>query len=802
MSRSTRPPRTSSPAAGLLPAIAPILSLLACPGCHPSDSSSAPAGDPPAGSSALILDGSQALSHTTSRATWQLAGTVVSTPERPSPPGVEWTLESPTRQESGDLIPDGEGRIELSLDLEPGDQTLTLTPEAGASTRVVLTHNPDFALASRTRIVPDVLWTGEARTISVNVLLTDPDTDPSNVWLVELDGDTEVELLRLVDDGDLGASDEIEADGLFSGRVQLLGGARGERQLRVRIGRLSTSTYAWGEVACLRVASRLTETRLQEITSLQRELGMQLQAGYEDGALDAARLEVRAELRQRDDVESAELDGFAGGVMIVWDEGVLGYVSPSPSGSRGGAQSPQGRATRARGGASFASSNPASVSTLPPMLPLHGEPAGASLAAESHDTGAVRSARARAISPYQWVWGETEAEDAQAWLTAAGFTVELFGSSAPGTGELEAFRNIGQVGALVVATHGTRIGGQELALARTRHGWELAAVGAALLATGNAADPSWLNVYDEDLARGRVLLWNDEWALSAGFFARWSGYLPGTLVWLGACHGGPVSDLAQTLVGLGAGAVLGFHGEVSTSWPRTLATTLIEPLAADAAQGGSLGLDVGQLWSALEEPGSPDPATWTLQGSAATHLGVADLPDPGFEAGWTRQAWSPSGDVRALRRLGPFQPTEGRWCALLGTGLGYAPASGTLRQAITLPESPSELVFDWNFLSEEFMEYVGSGYQDAFAVRLEALDDSGDAETLLFTYVDALASEVTPVWNGFDQGDVWATGWREARVAVPASFRGRRSTLSFATTDVGDSEYDTGVLIDDVRLDE
>jgi hypothetical protein len=109
---------------------------------------------------------------------------------------------------------------------------------------------------------------------------------------------------------------------------------------------------------------------------------------------------------------------------------------------------------------------------------------------------------------------------------------------------------------------------------------------------------------------------------------------------------------------------------------------------------------------------------------------------------------------------------------------------------------------NWNFLSEEFMEFVGSIYQDYF--RISIIDESG-AETVLFEKtIDAIAAEYPPYLVSpdivFDQGDVYATGWQISVLDI-SSFAGTGVTLVLAAGDVGDSVYDTAILLDDIAIE-
>jgi len=67
------------------------------------------------------------------------------------------------------------------------------------------------------------------------------------------------------------------------------------------------------------------------------------------------------------------------------------------------------------------------------------------------------------------------------------------------------------------------------------------------------------------------------------------------------------------------------------------------------------------------------------------------------------------------------------------------------------------------------------------------------------TKVDDLCSGVTPADVSFDKGDVYKTGWITQAVDVTA-FAGVTDVLRFGASDVGDSIYDSVILVDRVRV--
>ena len=97
------------------------------------------------------------------------------------------------------------------------------------------------------------------------------------------------------------------------------------------------------------------------------------------------------------------------------------------------------------------------------------------------------------------------------------------------------------------------------------------------------------------------------------------------------------------------------------------------------------------------------------------------------------------------------------------------------------------------------MEYVGSKYDDTFSAKI--YNAGGDeCNELVHESVN------TADWHNvsgvdFAGGDhtAYQTGWKTVEFDV-SCYSGQYVTLLFEVWDVGDSSYDTAVLIDNVRV--
>jgi len=196
-------------------------------------------------------------------------------------------------------------------------------------------------------------------------------------------------------------------------------------------------------------------------------------------------------------------------------------------------------------------------------------------------------------------------------------------------------------------------------------------------------------------------------------------------------------------------------------------------------------------------------AAFTLDGDPAMTLATGPIVNRSFEvqSGFLASVagFTVAGDGRIIGNLGITTPTDGVRMALVSTGLGLTTQSGSFSQEVCLPPLPPgkttmKIEYDWNFFSEEFLEYCGSQYQDFFQVSF------GDT-VLQSTKVDDLCNEGGLIHDdvAFDKGDVYRTGWRTQSVDVTA-LAGTTATLAFAAGDVGDSIYDTVILVDNARI--
>ncbi|MGC1852197.1 MAG: S8 family serine peptidase [Solirubrobacterales bacterium] len=174
-----------------------------------------------------------------------------------------------------------------------------------------------------------------------------------------------------------------------------------------------------------------------------------------------------------------------------------------------------------------------------------------------------------------------------------------------------------------------------------------------------------------------------------------------------------------------------------------------------------------------------------------------------FEAGL--DTWARTGTVSTISRLGPIFPRSGSRMLSLSTGPAGDQISATVRKAGQIPNSAlrngkATLSLQYNYVTEEYPEYVGSQFNDTLGIVAKL----PNGESLLMADESVNATNWTPV-SGIDfpggDGTVGQSGWKTASLTVPASALGGPGELTIVVSDVGDAIYDSVGLVDAVRLD-
>lgn len=750
----------------------------------------------------ISVDSSIGANVTTGDDTFTATGKVLVLDGGPMPDELLWLVANDAdaaKAANGTTPVAADGAFSVEVPLTAGDNQVSLrVPFTEIEASFVVTYNPGYAFGGQLSIWPDTAYVDEPREFTALVALPpvgEGEAAPE-VMLVRLVEGDESDVAPMSDDGNLGNGDEIEGDGIYSAQFTLAEAEPNVAEFRVRVTSADES-QARSEIFPVLVTERITEKRFEEITTQLAALEAKLEAAAATKsakAVEEAIDEVLAELDEDPTVDQKGKSDGGQGVWLVYEDGIPAVLYAPTSDIKAGG---------GRGSAGAPTASPITEATEYPhyehYFKAHTSSAQAGFELRADPKNTIKSNKARVIAAQYFDWGDADDIPTMAkTLEDNGcFTVSYTKYGSKGSGSVEDFKNLGDYGLIFISSHGDSFFRFAIgSWVSTIFGWN-GPSGQVVLHSNMAVTAANKVTYEDDLKKGRLVLWGSHYGMLPGFIRTYAGSLPNSWVHMSICRGTWNGTMASAFLDKGAGAFTGYDEYVSVAFCLSSAppvlTELLKPdkTMEDAFTSG--------LKDPVSIPEALHPAEFKFFG-AKTLCVDGSLKDGSFESNSITQAWSKAGDARIIPQLGASGPTDGSYMGIISTGLGFTTQSGTLSQEFCAGTAPLTISFDWNFFSEEFMEYVGSIYQDSFTVSLTDVKGGGTT-VLVQETVDSLAGGVSKVDNSFDQGDVYATGWRSYSGSVPASLLGKRVRLEFYATDVGDSIYDTAVLIDNIKVE-
>lgn len=183
---------------------------------------------------------------------------------------------------------------------------------------------------------------------------------------------------------------------------------------------------------------------------------------------------------------------------------------------------------------------------------------------------------------------------------------------------------------------------------------------------------------------------------------------------------------------------------------------------------------------------------------------------PADSVGNLTGSWAFDGDARAVQQFVALSnvaigPNEGKCMAQISTAVG---TSASIAQRFVVPAGVRTLSFDYNFVSEEFDEYIGSVFNDTFTAVVRAPDGKTIAQVQVQVndfFINNAPSGFTMIGDCVPGGDdtCGQTGWLTATMDLSAFSSASTPViveLIFSVVDKGDSLFDTYVFIDNIRF--
>lgn len=162
--------------------------------------------------------------------------------------------------------------------------------------------------------------------------------------------------------------------------------------------------------------------------------------------------------------------------------------------------------------------------------------------------------------------------------------------------------------------------------------------------------------------------------------------------------------------------------------------------------------------------------------------------------------WKYTGTCSSKTQLGPIVPKSGKKMAFCTTGPAGDFKQATLTKELNfVADSDFTIRFWYNFVSEEYPEFVGSIFDDSLKIKLIMPDGT----EIILAQESINTTNFEPVGGiDFPGGDTTVGqlqgGWRE--VSKTIAVKKGSGSYTIVVEDAGDDIYDTAVLLDQVRL--
>lgn len=576
---------------------------------------------------------------------------------------------------------------------------------------------------------------------------------------------------QLYDDGNITVHfDEIPNDGIFNNSITMLALEEGEMLYKAELVK-DNVVYDSAEFT-INAVEKLSDEEYAELNSQMSEINQTIvecieSNGYEYGS-GADEIVRELENIYGNDISVSGIELINGNTFkITFSNGLSFYFQIS---------STEDMDTMLRGGGALAESRRNVVREN------EGVNVGIPIAA-------VKSNRILLWAPFDTAWGDHDENTVTDEIIALSAYYNSYERITDAQADVNSLKELCNYGLVILATHG--INGEwiitgECVTENNNHSLELA-----------SGEISICVIYDPYTKTMQSLyMVNDQWLNS-----NINGTFPDSIIINNSCESSKTTAIWDALSAHGARTYYGYNGAVTNKYIMfgygyLLENLLLEGMTTETSF--EITLDAYYGGGSMEIYG---------QGNLIMPF---SMNNGTFED--KLNGWSYVGDCRALTKLGNIEPTEGNYMASISTGVGYNMVGGAIWQECYIPDEATKLNVDWNFLSAEFLEYIGSRYDDPFTISVSVLEEG--QENVIGKYsVNSLAEEyaadrtsagklicVSPEITLNDYSDIWMTGWISTEFDISA-YAGKYVTLKFSVANAADTSYPTLVLIDNINTD-
>ena len=697
------------------------------------------------------------------------------------------------------------------VNLTEGDNNLVFwaiaNDDSVAETTVTITFYEKSTFTTPLTISDSLIYVNEPQDITFSIGILSDTVDSVTLYETDQHGITQSEAGTCKDDGVL--PDEIDKDGLYTIKKSINSSHEGYLNYRVAVKEGDGSQY-YSETIRIWVTSHFSNKDIENAVNLADNAKVIYEQAVDSGkSLEEAAEIVVAQLKVDPNIAYIGTND-GGGVGWITAAGILGGYHPTTYDQQ-----------------DTGSSAAVSANSIRRVEPASSTGIYSCAAVDVDEKNEIKSNKAIIISPYirhvppdpNGNFGDKD-NYYTTWPTIKNsHSCKLFAAKEEINNvnlawSLDAFKNLSDYGYIHICTHGFPYRYNWLSGWQDEWGTSISAGwGDVGLYTGVRLQKNPDGTYDKtgyenDLKAHRLAIYtNGTLAIVSSFIKHYIKGLPNSLVALSACYSMYNSSMADAFRAAGAGAVIGFEAASLIHYSGAETKTVLEELYKDKT--------VKEAYDIAKSTHS----SLNIKFAGNENLILSGkLKNAGFEAG-VLTPWTKAGDGRVLTNLGYTKPTEGSlwksYMAVISTGLGYTTMTGAIDQSFCMPANAKTLTFDWNFFSEEFKEYCGSRYQDSFSVKIYAFEPATgniESEQLLFDMaIDDLCGMVGQSDVHFDKSydgcepssgndcKVWNTGWKSESIDI-SSFADKSVNLRFFATDIGDSVYDSAILIDNIAI--
>lgn len=616
-----------------------------------------------------------------------------------------------------------------------------------------------------------------------------------SVRVIEIDeaGAEMGEMCRLYDDGDLtNHGDEIKGDNIFSAKHTFTLSGEGTHRYRVsaKTSESEGEIEGFSSVFTITVVDQSTaEAKIETIMSTQEGIENKVkELAAQSLSTPETEASLRAYLNAQPALEKVEKVGTD--LKVTHKSGFVSYIELEANNDTKGGDD----VIQRRGGQS-----------IPLNLQTRGVNSfGSHRAAPRFATPTKEESDNFILNKKVLIWAAYEDQFSTDMATTL---IPIFKNSPVGFKDqdithlsneqctIQSLENLAEYGIIIFDTHG---GGGDLL--KTRHKVQYTHEYLWGLAQWGDDNHEELGLLKGEYYIATNKIGNSYYIVTSEFFrTHIKKTLPNSVVFNGSCESLKTEKLSKVFMEKGARTYFGFLESVGSAICAQKADEFFTGLVGSELK--TTGESINSMetkFDELDDKGNVRHNALEIRGSRDMHFYLG-LINGDFEYG-TMNGWNVSGDGRVITALGPQRPTQGKFMGIVSTGLGYTENYGRISQSFYI-SNETTLSMRWNFLSEEFMEYVGSQYQDYIRVSIV---DGGVEHQLMRINVDGFAanytlSKVSPEIV-FDRGDVYMTGWMSSSFDI-SPYQGKTVTLVIESGDVGDSIYDSATLLDEISVD-